>query len=60
VAAFADTQLRVSKDSSGGFTASSVEQLEGEARVLELARMLSGNPDSDVARSHARELLAQS
>jgi DNA repair protein RecN (Recombination protein N) len=60
VAAFADTQLRVSKDSSGGFTASSVEQLDGEERVLELARMLSGNPDSDVARTHARELLAQS
>lgn len=60
VAAFADTQLRVSKDSAGGYTASSVERLEGEARVLELARMLSGNPESDLARSHARELLAQS
>jgi DNA repair protein RecN (Recombination protein N) len=60
VAAFADTQLRVSKDVSGSFTASSVERLDGEARVLELARMLSGNPESEVARSHARELLNQS
>lgn len=60
VAAFADTQLRVSKDISGGYTASSVERLDGEARVLELARMLSGNPESEVARSHARELLNQS
>ena len=60
VAAFADTQLRVSKDVSGSFTASSVERLEGEDRVLELARMLSGNPESEVARSHARELLNQS
>jgi DNA repair protein RecN (Recombination protein N) len=58
VAAFADVQLRVSKDQSGGFTASSVERLEGEGRVLELARMLSGNPESEVAREHARELLA--
>ena len=58
VAAFADVQLRVSKDHSGGFTASSVERLEGEGRVLELARMLSGNPESEVAREHARELLA--
>lgn len=60
VAAFADTQLRVSKDSSGGFTASSVERLDADARVAELARMLSGTPESEVAREHARELLAQS
>jgi DNA repair ATPase RecN len=29
----------------------------GEERVIELSRMLSGHPDSDVARAHARELL---
>ena len=27
-------------------------------RVGELSRMLSGHPDSDAARAHARELLA--
>ena len=31
--------------------------LDGEARVVELSRMLSGHPDSDSARRHARELL---
>ena len=29
----------------------------GEDRVVELSRMLSGHPDSDAARAHARELL---
>jgi DNA repair protein RecN (Recombination protein N) len=30
----------------------------GEDRVVELSRMLSGHPDSAVARRHAKELLA--
>ena len=29
-------------------------------RVTELSRMLSGHPDSDAARAHARELLGTS
>ena len=57
VAAFATTQIRVSKSISGEITASSVEVLSPEQREIELARMLSGNPDSEVARAHARELL---
>lgn len=57
VAAFADTQLRVKKNVDGEFTATSVEILEGEGRVEELARMLSGSADSEVARAHAKELL---
>jgi len=35
-----------------------VEPVEGEERLAELARMLSGQPDSPVARRHAAELLA--
>ena len=58
VAAFADTQLRVKKNLAGEFTATSVEELSGDDRVEELARMLSGNADSEVARAHAKELLA--
>lgn len=58
VAAFADTQLRVRKNLAGEFTATSVETLSGEDRVEELARMLSGSSDSEVARAHAKELLA--
>ena len=57
VAAFADTQLRVLKASDGQVTASTVRQLNAVERVDELARMLSGDPESSVAREHAQELL---
>lgn len=57
VAAFADRQIRVSKDVSGEITESSVELLSDHDRQTELARMLSGNPDSEVALEHAKELL---
>jgi len=58
VAAFATNHLRVSKDSDGAVTASSVQQLDGEARISEMARLLSGLPDSESALAHARELIA--
>jgi len=58
VAAFAGRQLGVRKEVAAGRTVASVGPLEGEARVVELARMLSGRPDSSTARRHAEELLA--
>jgi DNA repair protein RecN (Recombination protein N) len=57
VAAFATNHLRVIKDSDGEVTASSVSRVEGDERVAELARMLSGLPDSDTGLAHARELI---
>ncbi|PWL20269.1 MAG: DNA repair protein RecN [Candidatus Aquiluna sp. XM-24bin5] len=57
VAAFADHQIRVSKDVSGEITESSVSLLSRQEREGELARMLSGNSTSEVALEHARELL---
>jgi DNA repair protein RecN (Recombination protein N) len=57
VAAFATNHLRVLKDEAGDVTASSVEQLDGEARIAEMARLLSGLPDSASGLAHARELL---
>ena len=57
VAAFANNHLRVLKDSDGEVTASSVEQLTGDERVSEMARLLSGLSDSDSGLAHARELL---
>ncbi|MEN9872732.1 MAG: repair protein RecN [Actinomycetota bacterium] len=60
VAAFASNQIRVLKNTQGSITHSSVLPLSGEERVRELARMLSGAPDSDVAIAHAKELLASS
>ena len=58
VAAKADRQINVHKDEVDGRTLTSAEAVAGEERVVELSRMLSGHPDSDVARAHARELLA--
>ncbi|GAB3031410.1 DNA repair protein RecN [Parafrigoribacterium mesophilum] len=57
VAAFATNHLRVVKDRSGEVTASSVQQLSGEERIAEMARLLSGLPDSASGLAHARELL---
>lgn len=57
VAAFATNHLQVSKDSDGSVTASSVTQLHGDERISEMARLLSGLPDSKSGLAHARELL---
>jgi DNA repair protein RecN (Recombination protein N) len=57
VAAKADQQITVRKDEVLGRTLTSAVAVRGEERVIELSRMLSGHPDSDVARAHARELL---
>ncbi|MFT4124485.1 MAG: DNA repair protein RecN [Microbacteriaceae bacterium] len=57
VAAFAGNHLRVSKDGDGAVTASSVAPLGGQERVAEMARLLSGLPDSASGLAHARELL---
>jgi DNA repair protein RecN (Recombination protein N) len=59
VAAFADHQVSVRKDQEDGHTASAVVDLTKKEREIELARMLSGKPDSKSGRAHARELLEQ-
>lgn len=57
VAAFSTNHLRVIKDSDGSVTASSVQQLHGEERIAEMARLLSGLADSESGLAHARELI---
>ena len=57
IAARAHHHILVSKGARGGVTAADVTVLEGEPRVTEIARMLGGDPESDVSRAHARELL---
>jgi len=57
VASRAASHLLVEKG-SGAVTTTSVRHLSGEERVLEIARMLGGDPDSAASREHARELLA--
>jgi DNA repair protein RecN (Recombination protein N) len=58
VAAFAANHLTVVKANDGSVTASDVRRLEGADREAEMARLLSGMPDSDAALTHARELLS--
>ncbi len=57
IAARAGHHVRVTKRVRGGRTGVSAEALEGEERVAEIARMLGGDPGSETARRHARELL---
>ena len=58
VAAYADTHLLVAK-ATDGVTTTDVRRITGAEREQELARMLSGQEDSEVARRHAAELLEQ-
>jgi len=57
VAACADHQINIVKTIKGKSTATELHDLDAEGRIVELARMLSGSPDSDRARAHAAELL---
>lgn len=57
VAAGADRHFLVSKRETAGRTVAGVERLAGEARVLEMARMLGGAQVTDKTLAHARELI---
>ena len=58
VAAFADRHLVVTKGTDGSVTSATVRETEGDERVKELVRMLSGLEESTTGAAHARELLA--
>ena len=57
VAACADQHLVVAKHSDQAGTASTVNAVEGQTRVAEVARMLGGEKRSDTTLAHAREML---
>ena len=59
VAAQAHNQFRVTKQSEGKITRTSVEPLAPDQRVDEIARMLGGVDISEQARAHARDMLAR-
>jgi DNA repair protein RecN (Recombination protein N) len=59
IAAQAQRHLGVTKTVRAGRTRATVHELEGEARIGEVARMLAGGPPSITALSHARELVAK-
>ena len=55
IAALGDAHVLIQR--AGG--ESQIEPIEGEARVREIARMLSGSPDLTEAQEHARKLLTE-
>ncbi|PYS27020.1 MAG: DNA repair protein RecN [Acidobacteria bacterium] len=57
IAAFAGQQYRIEKLLHDGRSVTRVDQLTGEARVEELARMMSGSRVTEAARQHVKELL---
>lgn len=58
VASQGNQHFQVSKQSNGGKTMSSIDALDADARIEEIARMLGGLEITATTRSHARELLA--
>lgn len=57
IAAKANTHYFVHKKVTGNRTTTSVSELDHQARILEIAKMLSGNPPSEIAKQNAEELL---
>ena len=57
IAAFGQTHYQVSKREDQGRTMTSVERLQGDMVVDEIARMLGGTGESPVSRTHANEML---
>ncbi|MCU0491106.1 MAG: DNA repair protein RecN [Chloroflexaceae bacterium] len=58
VAAFADAHYHIAKQFSADRTRTSINQLDEEARVNELASMLDGSP-SEHSRANAREIVTR-
>lgn len=57
VAAFADRHIVVTKSKDGSVTTANIRCVEGDERVGELVRMLSGLEGSATGAAHAQELL---
>ena len=57
IAARGHHHILVSKGERGGVTTADTRVLDGEERIVEIARMLGGDAESSVSRAHAQELL---
>ncbi|MFA6774941.1 MAG: DNA repair protein RecN [Sphaerochaetaceae bacterium] len=60
IAAKADAHFVVSKDIEMGSSFTHIQPVDGETRVKEIARMLSGDSASEISLEHARQLLRNS
>ena len=54
---YADNQVKIEKGVNAGATQTRVFPIDGETRVAEIARMLSGDPTSSESLGHARSML---
>jgi len=57
IAAMADTHFLIEKKERSGRTYTSVDRLEGDGRVLEIARVITGRTVTEAAAQNARELI---
>ena len=57
IAAKADKHYFVHKNDKADRTVTAVKELNQEERIIEIAKMLSGNPPSSAAIENAKELM---
>ena len=60
IASFSDTHFTVYKKVLSGRTATTVVKLSGDAKLQELAKMMSGDNETEISLSHAKEMLEKS
>ncbi len=60
IAGFADTHYTVVKSTREGRTITSLERLSADERVMEIARMLSGEKITETTINHAKEIIQTS
>jgi DNA repair protein RecN (Recombination protein N) len=60
IAGFADTHYTVAKSTKEGRTVTSLERLSADERVMEIARMLSGEKITETTINHAKEIIRSS
>lgn len=57
IAVYADNQIRIQKSMPDGVMKTRAQNVSGEERVMEIARMLSGDTTSEESLDHARSML---
>ncbi|MFO3716349.1 DNA repair protein RecN [Anaerococcus cruorum] len=57
IASLASNHILISKEDVGNFTISSTEKIEGEKRILEIARLIGGVNITDITINSASEML---
>lgn len=59
IAAAADNNIYIRKRFSDSSTETTVETLDYDGKVKEIARLLDGDPDSEITAIHAKELISK-